>query len=140
MKARCPMDMFEVTLKARGSLPVVVVNELTARLKIYPSSGRTNHMDILVNGGDGFVGQRLCAELVDRGHTVTSLSRSPDPEVLPDEVETVTGDVTDYDSIEGTFEGKNVAVNLTALPPLHQPHLPRYRLHWRCSKRRSRGK
>lgn len=78
-------------------------------------------MEILVNGGDGFVGQRLCAELLDRGHTVTSLSRSPDPGVLPDEVETVTGDVTDYDSIEGAFEGKDVAVNLTALPPLHQP-------------------
>lgn len=62
----------------------------------------------------------MCAELVDRDHTVTSLSRSPDPEVLPDEVETVTGDVTDYESIEGAFEGKDATVNLTALPPLHQ--------------------
>lgn len=78
-------------------------------------------MDILVNGGDGFVGQYLCAELVDRGHTVTALSRSPDPEVLPDEVETAMGDITDYDSIEGAFEGKDAAVNLTALSPPHQP-------------------
>jgi NADH dehydrogenase len=78
-------------------------------------------MKTLVVGGDGFVGRYLCAELVNRGHSVTSLSRSPDPEVLPDEVETVTGDVTDYDSIEGAFEGKDAAVNLTALPPLHQP-------------------
>lgn len=78
-------------------------------------------MEILVTGGDGFVGRYLCAELVDRGHSVTSLSRSPDPGVLPDDVATVTGDVTDYDSIEGAFEGKDAAVNLTALPPLHQP-------------------
>ena len=78
-------------------------------------------MEILVIGGDGFVGRYLCAELVERGHTVTSLSRSPDPEVLPDGVETATGDVTDYDSIEGAFEGKDGAVNLAALPPLHQP-------------------
>lgn len=78
-------------------------------------------MDILVAGGDGFVGRYLCAELVARGHTVTSLSRSPDPEVLPDEVETTTGDVTDYDSIADEFEGKDAVVNLTALPPLHQP-------------------
>ncbi|WP_438267818.1 NAD(P)H-binding protein [Halomarina pelagica] len=78
-------------------------------------------MDVLVTGGDGFVGRHLCAELVDRGHAVTSLSRSPDPAVLPDEVETTTGDVTDYGSIEGAFEGRDAAVNLTALPPLHQP-------------------
>lgn len=72
-------------------------------------------MKILMMGGDGFVGRHLCAELVDRGHEVTSLSRSPDPEVLPDAVETTTGDVTDYDSIE------DAGVNLTALPPLHEP-------------------
>lgn len=52
-------------------------------------------MDVLVAGGDGFVGRHLCAELVERGHAVTSLSRSPDPEVLPEAVETTTGDVTD---------------------------------------------
>ena len=78
-------------------------------------------MKILVMGGDGFVGRHLCAELVDRGHEVTSLSRSPDPEVLPDAVETTTGDVTDYDSIEGAYEGMDAGVNLTALPPLHEP-------------------
>lgn len=78
-------------------------------------------MDVLVAGGDGFVGRYLCAELVDRGHAVTSLSRTPDSSVLPDEVETTTGDVTDYESIEGAFEGQDAAVNLTALPPLHQP-------------------
>ncbi|MFC6723019.1 NAD(P)H-binding protein [Halobium palmae] len=78
-------------------------------------------MDVLVCGGDGFVGQHLCADLVDRGHSVTALSRSPNPDVLPDEVETATGDVTEYESIEGAFEGKDAAVNLTALPPLHQP-------------------
>ncbi|MFC4990032.1 complex I NDUFA9 subunit family protein [Saliphagus infecundisoli] len=78
-------------------------------------------MDILVTGGDGFVGQHLCAELVDRSHDVTSLSRTPDPSVLPGEVELTEGDVTDYDSIEGEFEGKDVVMNLAALPPLHQP-------------------
>ncbi|MFB9807713.1 NAD(P)H-binding protein [Haladaptatus pallidirubidus] len=78
-------------------------------------------MNILVTGGDGFVGRHLCAELVDRGHTVTSLSRSPDSTVLPDEVETTTGDVTDYNSIVDAYEGKDAAVNLTALPPLNEP-------------------
>ena len=78
-------------------------------------------MDVLVLGGDGFVGRHLCAELVERGHTVTSLSRTPEPAVLPDEVATTAGDVTDYASIEDAFEAQDAAVNLTALPPLHQP-------------------
>ncbi|WP_458208627.1 complex I NDUFA9 subunit family protein [Haladaptatus sp. NG-SE-30] len=78
-------------------------------------------MNILVAGGDGFVGRNVCAELVDRGHAVTSLSRSPEAEVLPDAVELVSGDITNYDSIKEAFEAKDAAVNLTALPPLHQP-------------------
>ena len=78
-------------------------------------------MDLLVIGGDGFIGRYLCGELVNRGHAVTSLSRSPDPEVLPEAVQTTTGDVTDYDSIASAFEDKDAAINLTALPPLHQP-------------------
>lgn len=78
-------------------------------------------MDVLVIGGDGFVGQHLCPELVDRGHKVTALSRSPDTSVLPDAVAVTEGDVTKYDSIEGAFEGKDVVMNLAALPPLHQP-------------------
>jgi len=78
-------------------------------------------MDVLITGGAGFVGQHLCAELIDRGHDVTSLSRTPNPSVLPDEVKLTEGDVTNFDSIEGAFEGKDVVVNLAALPPLHQP-------------------
>lgn len=75
-------------------------------------------MNVLVTGGDGFVGRHLCRELADRGHAVTAMSRDPDPAVLPDGVETVAGDVTDYDSIEGAFEGQDVVVNLVALSPL----------------------
>lgn len=78
-------------------------------------------MNVLVVGGDGFIGQSLCGELVERGHDVTALSRSPDPAILPDGVETTAGDVTDYDSIEGAFEGRDAVANLVALSPLFQP-------------------
>ena len=78
-------------------------------------------MNVLVTGGDGFVGRNLCAELVERGHDVTSLSRDPDPGVLPEGVETAAGNVTELDSIESAFEGQDVVVNLVALSPLFTP-------------------
>ena len=78
-------------------------------------------MDVLVVGGSGFIGQNLCTELLDRGHDVTALSRSPDPEVLPGNVETAMGDVTAYDSIEPAFEGRDAVYNLVSLSPLFEP-------------------
>ena len=84
-------------------------------------------MRILVTGGDGFVGRHLCAELVERGHAVTSLSRYPDRSVLSDEVASISGNVTEYGSIEGAFERQDAVVNLVALSPLYQP--PKGRSH-----------
>jgi NADH dehydrogenase len=78
-------------------------------------------MDVLLVGGTGFIGTALGAELVDRGHDVTALSRSPAGGALPDGVESEVGDVTAFDSIERSFEGRDVVVNLVALSPLFEP-------------------
>ena len=78
-------------------------------------------MRILVVGGTGFIGTHLCRELRDRGHDVTALSRSTESEDLPEDVRTVLGDVTAYESIEGAFEGQDAVVNLVALPPMSRP-------------------
>ncbi|MEF8882707.1 MAG: complex I NDUFA9 subunit family protein [Halapricum sp.] len=78
-------------------------------------------MNVLVTGGDGFVGRHLCTELIERDHDVTSLSRNPDPSVLPEDVETATGDVTDGEGITHAFEGIDAVVNLVALSPLFTP-------------------
>jgi len=78
-------------------------------------------MDVLVVGGTGFIGEYLCRELDERGHDVTALSRDPTGADLPDGVVRKKGDVTDYDSIEGAFEGKDAVVFLVALSPLFKP-------------------
>jgi uncharacterized protein YbjT (DUF2867 family) len=78
-------------------------------------------MDVLVTGGDGFIGRYLCDELAERGHSVTALSRDPDSSVFSEDVETAMGDVTAYDSIENVFEDRDAVVNLVALSPLFQP-------------------
>jgi len=78
-------------------------------------------MNVLVVGGNGFVGSHLCAELVERGHDVTVLARNPEDGDLPADVATYAGDVTDYDSVEGAFEGQDAVVYLVALSPLFKP-------------------
>ncbi|WP_136688903.1 complex I NDUFA9 subunit family protein [Halorhabdus amylolytica] len=78
-------------------------------------------MHVLVTGGDGFIGRYLCTELDERGHNVTALSRDPDPSVLAKGVGTVSGDVTDPATLDGTFEGIDAVVNLVALSPLFVP-------------------
>ncbi|WP_439027478.1 complex I NDUFA9 subunit family protein [Haloarchaeobius sp. DT45] len=78
-------------------------------------------MKVIVAGGTGFIGQRLCEELVDRGHEVTALARHPDEADLPNTVTTVMGDVSAYESMADAFEGQDVAVNLVALSPLFKP-------------------
>ncbi len=78
-------------------------------------------MDIIVAGGSGFIGRSLCAELLERDHEVTALSRDPDEDSLPTGVETAIGDVRAYDSIADAFEGRDAAVNLVALSPLFEP-------------------
>jgi uncharacterized protein YbjT (DUF2867 family) len=78
-------------------------------------------MNVLVVGGSGFIGQRLCVELDERGHDVTGLAREPDDADLPDSVDTAMGNVTAYDSIEPAFEGRDAVYNLVALSPLFEP-------------------
>jgi len=77
-------------------------------------------MDVLVTGGTGFIGEALCRELDHRGHDVTVLSRSPGDADLPPDVETAEGDVTEYGSITGAFEGQDAVYNLVALSPLYK--------------------
>ncbi|WP_458188303.1 complex I NDUFA9 subunit family protein [Haladaptatus sp. NG-WS-4] len=78
-------------------------------------------MRVLIVGGSGFVGTALTEELHARGHDVTVLARTPDDAALPAGVETVAGDVTDYESMADEFAGQDAVVNLVALSPLFQP-------------------
>jgi NADH dehydrogenase len=78
-------------------------------------------MQVLVAGGAGFIGRRLSAELADRGHDVTAMSRTPPDESLAAGVQHATGDVTAYDSTAPTVEGHDAVVNLVALSPLFRP-------------------
>ena len=78
-------------------------------------------MKVLVAGGTGFIGSRVSAVLAERGHDVTALARTTDGADLPEDVETVAGDVTDPETLTGPVEGADAVVNLVSLSPLTRP-------------------
>ena len=78
-------------------------------------------MNIIVAGGTGFIGSRLCTALDSRGHSVAAMARTPDDGDLPASVSIVSGDLTEAASIEGAFDGVDVVVNLVSLSPLFKP-------------------
>jgi len=78
-------------------------------------------MEVLVTGGTGFVGSRLCAELDDRGHEVVAFARDPESGDVPAGVATTRGDVTDVEAVTDAVEGMDAVVNLVAVSPLTRP-------------------
>ena len=75
----------------------------------------TRPRTILIAGGTGYVGGRLVPRLLQAGHRVRVLSRSPGRArraEWSDEVELVAGDVLDRDSLDRALEGCDAAYYL----------------------------
>ncbi|MDI3417636.1 SDR family oxidoreductase [Streptomyces luteolus] len=72
-------------------------------------------MRCLVTGASGYIGGRLVPELLQAGHSVRCLARTPRKlrdHPWSEEVETVRGDVTDAGSVAGAMAGIDVAYYL----------------------------
>ncbi len=80
-----------------------------------PAGGSGRALRCLVTGASGYIGGRLVPELLDAGHSVRCLARTP--EKLRDHpwahrVEVVRGDVTDADSLREAMRDIDVAYYL----------------------------
>ena len=77
---------------------------------------------ILVTGGAGFIGRRVCQELLERGHKVRVLDslieqvhgKGERPEDLADEVELIHGDIRNALLVERALQGIDSVVHLAA--------------------------
>jgi dihydroflavonol-4-reductase len=76
---------------------------------------------VLVTGGTGYLGSHAIAALVNAGHEIRVLARSPDrvPAALAplgvDQVETETGDVTDPLAVERALEGADAVLHAASV-------------------------
>jgi UDP-glucose 4-epimerase len=70
---------------------------------------------ILVTGATGAVGPVLVRMLLEKGYCVRTLSRRmPNNAIFSDEVEVLTGDVTDYSAVERAVQGVYAIFHLAA--------------------------
>lgn len=75
---------------------------------------------ILVTGSSGFLGTAVVSELIYRGFSVSTLSRSPQPNILKGIVHHVTGDIGDARACLLATQGVSSVIHLAAL--VHQPN------------------
>lgn len=79
-------------------------------------------MKVLVTGATGYVGSRLTATLLDQGHQVRCMVRSPEKLILPPgyKPEIAIADVRDADGVAAALQGIDVAYYL-----IHSLHASR---------------
>lgn len=84
-------------------------------------------MKIVVAGGTGFLGRHIGRALLDAGHDITVLGRSPDRvSTIPDlqGANATKGDVTDPGSLQGRLDGTDAVVQAVQFPN-HPIEVPR---------------
>ena len=76
-------------------------------------------LKVVVAGGTGFLGRHISRALLDAGHSVTVLGRSPDKVSsipLLQGANATRGDVTDPPSLTGTLQGADAVVQAVTFP------------------------
>ncbi len=84
-------------------------------------------MKIFVTGATGVIGKRIVPLLVQRGHRVTGVSRSPrkSSELARAGAEAVQVDLFDLDAVRAAVKGHDAVINLaTSIPPSSKVFLP----------------
>lgn len=68
-------------------------------------------MKVAVIGATGFVGSHIVNELAARNHEVTAISRNTNENQLPENVKSVTADVTNTAQLAEVLKGNDVVIS-----------------------------
>ena len=79
-----------------------------------PAQGTAHH--VFITGGTGYVGRRLIAQLLSRGHAVRALVRTASRHKLPAGCEAVIGNPLDVDSFAKQVASADTLVQLVGTP------------------------
>ncbi|MFP4166912.1 MAG: NAD-dependent epimerase/dehydratase family protein [Opitutales bacterium] len=71
-------------------------------------------MKVLVTGGGGFVGHSIVERLLDRGYGVRAVGRSIQPDPAKPELETIRGDVADFDTLDAACADVDAVFHVAA--------------------------
>lgn len=71
-------------------------------------------MKVLVTGGGGFLGAKICEQLLNRGNEVRSISRSHYPQLDAMGVEQVQGDLANLDAVREAVKGMDAVIHNAA--------------------------
>lgn len=71
-------------------------------------------MMVLVTGGGGFVGSYVVRLLLERGYSVRSIGRSPQPKLEAEGVEVVCADLTDAAAVREACDGMDAVFHVAA--------------------------
>jgi nucleoside-diphosphate-sugar epimerase len=75
---------------------------------------KENTMNIMVTGGGGFIGSALVRELVKKGYSVTSFSRSDHPDLKSIGVKIIQGDVSDSYAVIKACQDMDIVFHVAA--------------------------
>lgn len=68
-------------------------------------------MKVAIVGATGFIGSKLLAEAVSRGHVVTAVTRSPGKLPKNDRIIPAPADVNDVQALTGYFRGQDAVIH-----------------------------
>ncbi|MUW13423.1 NAD(P)H-binding protein [Halorubrum sp. CBA1125] len=74
-------------------------------------------MRILITGATGYIGLSIIRRISDTHEPVAMVRESSRTELLPPNIETVEGDITDIESLRGAFEGVDAVAHLAGVNP-----------------------
>ncbi len=98
-----------------GGIPALTGGAISENADEVCASEMGRRLRVVVSGGTGYMGRRLIAELIARGHDVTALVRAGSEGKVPAGAKIFVADVFDAESFVGAVPAGAVFVHLTGV-------------------------